>query len=110
MRTIRFVAAIVVSLASMAPAGSQRVECGNSAWRAAPDDTNFDSTTGKDPRRYPPDPQVDFQHIKLDLRMPDPMSRRFDCIETITFRTLGRPIQRLKLNAVELDIKKVTDL
>src|SRR4051794_8987931 len=35
----------------------------------------FDPASGRDVRNYPPDPQVDFQHIKLDLRMPDPMSR-----------------------------------
>src|SRR3954469_10893702 len=70
----------------------------------------FDAATGRDVRNYPPDPQVDFQHIKLDLRMPDPMSRSFTCTETITFRTTQRPVDRLTLNAVNLDIKRVTDL
>src|SRR5262245_66444101 len=42
--------------------------------------------------------------------MPDPTSRSFDCTETITFRTLGRPIERLELNAVDLYIKRFADL
>src|SRR2546423_4470511 len=70
----------------------------------------FDPSSGRDTRNYPPDPQVDFQHIKLDLRMPDPFSRSFTCTETITFRTPQRTIKSLKLDAVELDISSVTDL
>jgi aminopeptidase N len=70
----------------------------------------FDPNTGRDVRVYPPDPQVDFQHLKLDLRMDDPMSRSFTCTETLTFKTAGRAISHLDLDAVELGVSKVSDL
>lgn len=76
---------------------------------ALADGRKFDPADGTDPRQYPPDRQVDYTHVKLDLRMPDPMSRSFTCTETIGFRTLGLPIAVLKLDAVGLDIKSVSD-
>jgi aminopeptidase N len=77
---------------------------------AAHADEPFDPITGRDTRQYPTDPQVDFQHIKLDLRMPEPMSKSFDCTETITFKTTQRQLSSLTLDAAELRIKKVADL
>ena len=74
------------------------------------DGRTFDPKTGLDTRRYPPDPQVDWTHLKLDLRMPDPSSKSFTCTQTLTFKTLGRPVARLKLDAVNLDVRSVTDL
>ena len=38
------------------------------------------------------------------------MSRSFTCDETIKFKTPGRPVDRLDLDAVDLHIDKVTDL
>jgi aminopeptidase N len=77
---------------------------------ALADGRKFDPADGRDPRQYPPDPQVDYLHVKLDLRMADPMSKSFECVETITFKTLGLPIAELKLDAVNLQIRSVTDL
>ncbi|MGH7176362.1 MAG: M1 family aminopeptidase [Tepidisphaeraceae bacterium] len=73
-------------------------------------DRAFDSVTGRDTRNFAPDPQVDFQHIKLDLRMDDPASRSFTCEETITFKTPHRAIPSLNLNAVDLRIDSVSNL
>ena len=70
----------------------------------------FDPKTGRDTRQYAPDPQVDFVHLKLDLRMDDPAAKSFTCTETLTFKTPGRLIPRMTLDAVDLDIKSVTDL
>ena len=72
-------------------------------------DRPFDPVTGRDTRDYPPDAGVDFQHIRLDLRMPDPMSRSFHCEETITFRAPQRPIDRIDFDAMDLSIDSVTD-
>src|SRR3954451_3113152 len=102
-----FPVAVLALLAPIAGAHDEVEPAPASAREAA---EPFDSASGRDVRNYPPDPQVDFQHIKLDLRMPDPMSRSFTCTETITFRTTERPVDRLKLNAVNLDIKRITDL
>src|SRR5688572_2295326 len=74
------------------------------------DGRTFDPKTGRDTRQYAPDAQVDYVHLKLDLRMDDPTTKSFTCTETLTFKTLGRAIQRLPLDAVDLDIKSVTDL
>lgn len=71
---------------------------------------SFDPTTGRGTRQFPPDPQVRFDHVKLDLRMPQPQSKSFTCTETLTFTTLGRSIASLDLDAVELHIKDVKDL
>jgi aminopeptidase N len=71
---------------------------------------SFDPTTGRGTRQFPPDTQVRFDHVKLDLRMPRPQNKSFTCVETLTFTTLGRPIGWLDLDAAELQIKSVTDL
>ncbi|MBC8106609.1 MAG: HEAT repeat domain-containing protein [Anaerolineae bacterium] len=73
-------------------------------------DRPFDPATGRDTRQFPRDPQVMYQHIALDIVMRDPMSRSFTCNEMIKFRTPGRAIDRLDLDAVDLEIEKVTDL
>jgi aminopeptidase N len=83
------------------------------------DDRAFDERTGRDRRNYPPDPQVDFTHLKLDLRFDgllsaaanprDPDTRSFRGLETLSFRTLAWPIRTLTLDAVDLRILSVTD-
>lgn len=70
----------------------------------------FSQRTGDDLRNYPPDPQVDFQHLKLEIDMSDPLSKTFTCNETLTFKTLQRPIRELSLDCVDLQIGSVTDL
>lgn len=84
--------------------------CGGAGGLAERARVPFDKLTGADPRSYPPDPQVDYLHIKLELDFADPMSRSFTCVETITFQTLAARLERLELNAVELKIASVADL
>lgn len=74
------------------------------------DGRGLDAATGSDPRNYPPDPQVDFLHLKLDIACEDPASESFVATETLTFQTLERGVARLGLDAVKLDIREVTDL
>ncbi len=69
----------------------------------------YDAATGRSTKRYAPDPQVDYRHLKLDMRMPDPASRSFEATETLTFTTLMLPLERLRLDAVDLEIRRVTD-
>jgi aminopeptidase N len=69
----------------------------------------FDPITGTDTRNYPPDAQVEFNNIRLDLVMDDPMSRSFTCDETLTFHTTHRPLSRLVLDGADLQVKQVTD-
>lgn len=67
----------------------------------------FDEDTGLSTRREVPSPQVDFTHMLIDLRMPDPASRSFTATETLTFTTLGLPISSMRLDAVGFEIKSV---
>ncbi len=94
--------------AGIAAAG-EAVECGGSERFArqalgAP----FDTIRGGDPRSYAPDPQVDFTHLRLELDFADLRTRSFEAVETIRFRTPAAPVERLRLNAVELAIQSVT--
>jgi aminopeptidase N len=77
---------------------------------AMADDRAFDPLGGRDARNFPPDPQVDFTHLKLDMQMPDPASRSFTCDQTLTFRTPQRAVDRIHLDAIDLKVEKVTDL
>jgi aminopeptidase N len=70
----------------------------------------FDPLLAADTRNYPPDPQVVFDHLALELLMPDPMSRSFTCLETLSFHAPAKPIDRLSLDCVGLQIKSLTDL
>ena len=77
---------------------------------AAQDRTpGFDESTGRAAKRYGPDPQVDYTHLKLDLRMPDPASRSFEVTETLDFQTLALPVQSLRLDAVGQEIRSIKD-
>lgn len=105
-----FVTAMIGALlVAVAPADEAHVDCGGVGVGAA-DGKAFDATTGREIRNFPPDPVVDFQHLKLDMKFADIMSRSFTCDETLTFKTLTTPLERLELDAVDLMIDRVTDL
>ena len=63
-----------------------------------------------DARRFPPDPQVNYKHLKLQIRMDRPQSKRFQAIQTLTFTIPQRPLSSIELDAVDLTIARVTDL
>lgn len=44
-------------------------------------DRVFDGVVGKDTRNYPPDIQVDFEHLKLQIDMPKPESKSFTAVD-----------------------------
>jgi aminopeptidase N len=56
--------------------------------------------------QYGPDKIVDVEHIDLHLT-PDIESESLDGICTLTVRAIDRPVMRLVLDAVDLDIRKV---
>ncbi|MCA9243642.1 MAG: HEAT repeat domain-containing protein [Phycisphaerales bacterium] len=70
----------------------------------------FDATDGRDPRNYPPDPQVDFTWLALDIDFSQPETRSFSCEETIRFTNLASPLARLHLDGVRLKVDSVRDL
>ncbi len=70
----------------------------------------FDASVGRDPRNYPPDPQVDFTWLQLDIDFSEPLTRAFSCEETLRFTTLATPLARLRLDGIDLRIESVRDL
>src|SRR5688572_27059067 len=92
---IRLLVALALALAT--PAAAQERTPG------------YDESSGRSAKRYGPDPQVDYKHLKLDLRMPDPASRSFEVTETLDFETLALPLQSLRLDAVGQEIKSIKD-
>ena len=68
----------------------------------------FDAANGRDHRNFPPDPQVQFQRMKLALRFEDMTSGRFTGTETLTIAPIGVPVQVLRLDAVGMKVSSVT--
>ncbi len=71
---------------------------------------SFDVTNGVDPRQYPPDFPVDFSHMLLRLRFDDLNTKSFSGQAHLTFRPKKTGITLLTLDAVDLDIDRVTNV
>lgn len=112
-RSFAVFAIATLAVPLLAGAGERRAnerECGGGKRLASRAATGFDPVQGRDPQQYPPDPQVDYQHLKIELRFDDPMTRSFTATETLTFKALAQPVTRLDLDAVNLSIQSVTTL
>ncbi len=57
-------------------------------------------------QRYAPERQVDIVHFALDVT-PDFKNRRVKGIATFTFKTMLKPLEQLRLDAVDLEVKAV---
>jgi aminopeptidase N len=80
----------------------------SSALRAAvAADDRFDPDTGRDLRNVPPDRLVDFDHMRLEIDIPDMNDPRASVVETLTFSAIGAPVGALTLNAEMLEIEAV---
>ncbi|MBN1492251.1 MAG: hypothetical protein JXA69_20225, partial [Phycisphaerae bacterium] len=111
MTRYQILSALTLLVLSHAAVGLEQTDRIRSQAAAAhADGRTFDTATGDDVRHFPPDPQVDFRHIQLDMRFDDPMTKSFACTETITFRTRELPLPRLTLDAVDVDIQRISDL
>ncbi|MCA9184942.1 MAG: M1 family aminopeptidase [Pirellulaceae bacterium] len=64
------------------------------------------SSDDSDPLKYAPDREVDIVHIKLDVT-PDFDKRTVEGTAAIQFRPIAKPLTQLRLDAVNLNIKKV---
>ncbi len=71
------------------------------------DPLRWDAATGNDARNYPIDPQADFQHMTLEIDIPDMDSPQFTASETLTFQPIGRAMSTLTLDAKRLTIRRV---
>ena len=57
-------------------------------------------------QQYAPDRFVDIGHFDLDVT-PDFLKRTISGTATFTFRPIGKPLEELRLDAMELDVEKV---
>lgn len=68
----------------------------------------WDPDSGRDLRNFPPDPVVDYLHMRLEMRFEDLDQPHFVARETLHFHPIAGPVERLDLDAVELSIRRVT--
>ncbi len=67
----------------------------------------FDPATGQDTRVFPPHVLADFQHMKLDILIPDMNTPKFSATETLTLSAIGEPLTELALDARALVVSSV---
>ncbi len=67
----------------------------------------FDEKTGRDHRNYPPDPQVDYRSMRLELDFPDLAQRRFSGVQRLRVAPIGMPVRSLRLDADGLRVDAV---
>ncbi|MCE9620249.1 MAG: HEAT repeat domain-containing protein [Planctomycetes bacterium] len=67
----------------------------------------WNEATGADSRNWPPNPLVNYEHIKIALRFPDLVAAEAEGVATYTVRPIGVPVENLKLNAEGLKIETV---
>ncbi len=68
----------------------------------------FDEATGRDKRNFPRDRVVDYEHMTLRMRFEDIDQPRFEAVQTLRFRPIGRPSESIALDAAGLTIASVT--
>ncbi len=114
-------AAVAAAGTPVAPArASAEAECGClahrlergelRAWRAAPGEGKggaFDAANGRDHRNFPPDPQVEYRAMRLELDFPDLAAGRFTGVQRLQVAPIGVPVQALRLDAEGLRIEAV---
>ncbi len=76
------------------------IECAKTASFLAPMDS-------PDHRKYAPDREVEFLHLALDVT-PDFQKRTITGKATLKFKPLVKPVQELKLDAVDLSVQAVS--
>jgi aminopeptidase N len=113
-------AALALGLAAPA-AAREESECGcllhrlevaeRAALRIAPGEGKggtFDEKTGRDHRNFPPDPQVEYRSMRLELDFPDLVSGKFGGVQRLRVAPIGVPVRTLGLDASGLRIDAVT--
>ncbi len=86
--------------------GSQCLHCKllrsvNTAGR----EMRYNTGTGRDLRNYPPDRVVDFEHMRLELDIPDMNTARLSAKQTLTFAPIARELDVLELDAMQMTIE-----
>jgi aminopeptidase N len=67
----------------------------------------WNEASGADSRNWPPNPMVNYEHVKIALRFADVVAPEAEAVATYTVRPIGVPVESLKLNADGLKIASV---
>ena len=104
-KSLASVAALLLILAQGSSASAIENVCRycGRAHRAAPMLGDLPTTNG---RQYAPDRQADVRHIKLDVT-PDFKEHTVAGTATLRFKPIGKPLESLRLDAVNLDVSDV---
>ncbi|MHB8521792.1 MAG: M1 family aminopeptidase [Limisphaerales bacterium] len=79
---------------------SQELQCRKfAAFLAPPDSADY--------RKYAPDRRIEIEHLALDVT-PDFKKRSVSVVTTITFKPIARPLDELRLDAVDLTLNSVS--
>ncbi|MBI2925472.1 MAG: HEAT repeat domain-containing protein [Verrucomicrobia bacterium] len=90
----------LLALHAFGAAESAEITCHKSWLQAAPLDS-------PDYRKYAPDRKVDTLHLAVDVT-PDFKQRTIAAKATLTFKPIAKPLDELRLDAVDLAIESVT--
>src|SRR5437773_7876258 len=101
-KIIRLVIVVVCWFAFVTRAETEAtaIQCRKSSAFFAPIDSSAH-------RKYAPDREVDALHLALDVT-PDFKQRTVEGKATIRFKPIARPVEELKLDAVDLEVHSVT--
>jgi aminopeptidase N len=97
---------MVVGLAGLLAAGA-RAETESTAIRCVKSATFLAPTDSPDYRKYAPDRSVQMVHLALDIT-PDFKQRTIVATATLRLKPVVKPVQELKLDAVDLNVRSVT--
>ncbi len=97
---------MVVGLAGLLAAGA-RAETESTAIRCVKSATFLAPMDSPDYRKYAPDRSVQMVHLALDIT-PDFKQRTIVATATLRLKPVVKPVQELKLDAVDLDVRSVT--
>src|SRR5688572_28431042 len=78
---------------------SEHLECGFSTFAPQPDSPDY--------RKYAPDRPIDILHLALDVT-PNFKRQTVAGKATLTFRPISKPVQDIRLDAVDLTVTSVT--
>lgn len=112
-RSVFIAAAMIVPLAASASSAERLFDYGSEClhckllrtWSAEGSELRFNPGTGKDLRNYPPDREVDFEHMKLELDIPEMNEPRMDVTQTLTLSPIAEDLSVLELDAMQFHIR-----
>ncbi|MEL7472797.1 MAG: M1 family aminopeptidase [Planctomycetota bacterium] len=107
----------VVAAAGLASSGSEYCRLSKLEWamlRANLDEhddgevAHYDPETGRALLNFPKDRGVDYQHMRLEIDIPDMNTPRWSASQSLVFTPIAQPLRELRLDAHLLEIESVS--